>query len=592
MTGALQTATDGMSRRAVLAATAAGVTGASSGCVEEVASSLNGLTDDRMMLSITTLPADGDREGVQIARALRENLEALGATVSIDMRRRSQYRSSILLTNDFDIFVGEVHDIHEPDVLYEMLHSSYAKEAGEQNPFGFANRTFDQLLERQRRVGPAARQQAVEDVLVAFAQEQPFVPISLPTEVRLTRTDRFAGWSGPHLASRIGYLGLDQTGSSDTLNGVLTNSGPTQNLNPLTATYRDRGMIIDLVYDSLVMVDDGEVRPWLASSWEWEDGRVTLQLHSDLTFHDGHTLTADDVAFTYRFLQDTSLGRTEVPSPAPRYRREVDMIDAIEVLDEETIALETGIDPDVFEPTLTVPILPAHIWQQRIREHVNTIDQQEEGAMARAFRQGRHSLLTLDNVPAVGSGPYKFNENSVRESLALTRFDNHFTTRDGVDLPSPVATDIEISIAPSSATAIGQVRNGVADVTVSRLGSYAINLLEPIENPALKRVDSPIQTAYIVGFNTQRRPFTDPYFRSIVARLLDKGAIAEQIFEGHATPAALPLTEEWVPDRLAWDDGDPTVPFFGEEGDLDVDAAKQAVKSAGYDYVDDRLQTR
>ncbi|MFU8866871.1 ABC transporter substrate-binding protein, partial [Natronococcus sp.] len=89
-----------------------------------------------------------------------------------------------------------------------------------------------------------------------------------------------------------------------------------------------------------------------------------------------------------------------------------------------------------------------------------------------------------------------------------------------------------------------------------------------------------------VGFNARIEPFSNPHVRRLVSGLLDESWIVDEIFDGRATPTATPLPEEWVPEGLLWEGADPVTPFFGDDGDLDAEAARAALEEAGYRYDD------
>ncbi|WP_255169663.1 ABC transporter substrate-binding protein [Natrononativus amylolyticus] len=594
----------GWRRRSVLAA-GAGLTGALAGCVRDVRTVVNRDEIEQLSLTITTLPADGDREGIQLARRLAENLEAVGVDVSIDLRSNEEFLRAILVNHDYDLYVGRHPGATDPDFLYEALHSIYADESGWQNPFGFTSMLFDDLLEDQRAADGEERREAVATMLEELAREQPFVPVCVPDEYRLVRTDRFDGWDD-HLATRLGYLGLEPLaeGADARLRATVMDARPSENVNPLSAEYRNRGTVVDLLYDSLATetlpgssdeleadVDtadpdeddaleseaDSDLLPWLAESWEWEGSTVEVTIREDCRFHDGELVTADDVAFTYDFLADTSRGNSDVPAPSPRYRGQAAAIEEIEVHDERTLSLSVSTGRAVAERAFTVPVLPEHVWGER---------EAEATVRGVSVAQGTTEALVTDNVPAVGSGPFRFESRTEREHLTLERFEEHFTRRDGVDLPEATVEELRLQIDPRSASAIALVDGGDADVTSTPLEMYSLAEIPDAEETRL--LESPSQTFYHVGFNARNAPFGNPYFRRAVARLLDKEWLAETVFEGHATPIATPvdtpLSREWVPDELAWDGEDPVVPFVGSDGDLDVAAAKAGFEDAGFRY--------
>ena len=569
---------DRPSRRAFLAATAAGVTVATSGCADRLSQTLNPISSDGLSLSITTLPADADREGIQIARHLRENLESVGISSSVDMRPRSEYLRQILISHSFDIYVGQLVNVTDPDVLYEALHSTFAAESGWQNPFGYTNRILDDLLEEQRQTTGEEREAAVADLADAIARELPFVPLCRPEEFRVVRTDNVSGWSDS-LTERTGYLDLDTADGVSHLSALLTDTGPSRNINPIAAPYRDRGTIISLLYDSLgTVTDEGIVEPWLAQEWDWEDDRVTVTLRENVQFHDGETLTAEDVATTYRLLEDTSLGHADLASPSPQHRRHAVTVSEVEAVDDTTVRFWMEAARPVAERAFTVPILPAHIWTSVVEDHAEEEDE---------FEQGAHSLVDDEEIDPIGSGPFAYADSSEREYLTLERHDEHFTTNSDVDLPKPTLEEIVIGIDPSSLTAIDQVAAGTADVTISPLDANAVTRAESVDSEYVETIGVSSDTVYIVGFNTRSIPLSDPSIRHAIAQLVDKSWVVDAIFEGHGEPVAAPVGEEWVPGHLEWNDEDPVSPFFGQDGQLDEEAARIALEEARLPYDDD-----
>ncbi|WP_049923980.1 ABC transporter substrate-binding protein [Halopiger djelfimassiliensis] len=594
-----ESSTGGVSRRAMLAA-ATGLTVSSSGCIRRVRSIVNRDAIEPLSLTITTLPADGDRESIQLAREIASVLEAVGIDVSIEMRSNEEFLRAILINHDFDVYVGRHPGGTDPDVLYEALHSRYAEEAGWQNPFGFTNLTFDTLLEEQRRAVGEERSAAVATVLEALAVEQPFVPICVPEEYRLVRSDRFDGWNDGHLATRLGYLGLESLGDADgkrTLRVVHTDARPSQNLNPLSVEYRNRGTFTDLLYDSLASPDvdavagDGEsdgietLRPWLAADWEWsDDATMTVELREGCRFHDGEPVTTDDVVFTYRFLADTTLGDGEFPSPSPRHRGRVAAVDGVDRIDTHRVELSFDAGDAAAERALTVPVLPEHVWLDRATK---------ADVPGVRVADGTTEALVADNVPPVGSGPFRFVDRAEREHVTFERFDEHFTLRKGVALPEPTVDELRIRIDPRSTSAIELVETESADVTSSTLDTYVLDDVIGSTGDGVELLESPSWTFYHLGFNARRAPFSNPRFRRAVARVIDKAWLVETVFDGYARPIAAPVADEWVPDSLAWNGEDPETPFLGSDGDLDVEAARDAFEAAGFRYDEtDRLRVR
>lgn len=80
-------------------------------------------------------------------------------------------------------------------------------------------------------------------------------------------------------------------------------------LYPLRVMDRDAVSIFDLVYDSLIVIDDDmRPEPSLATSWEvLSDGKTWLfSIRENVYFHDGRELTAYDVGATINAIRDTA----------------------------------------------------------------------------------------------------------------------------------------------------------------------------------------------------------------------------------------------------------------------------------------------
>ncbi len=557
-------------------ATTGGLVATTSGCVRQTRSVVNRGDVDQLSLSITTVPADDDSESIQLARALAATFEDVGIDVSIEMRAFEEFLRAVVLNHDFDVFVGVHPGGTDPDFLYELLHSTYAEESGWQNPTGYTNLLVDELLETQRTVEPADRSAAVTELLETVAREQPFVPICVPEEHRFVRTDRFDGWGDGHPAGRLGYLGLEPRSDVDRLRLVHTDARITENANPLMVEYRERGLFTELLYDSLGTVRDGEVEPWLAEEWTYDDGEMTVSLRDGCQFHDGEELTTADVAFTYRFLADTTLGASEAAVPTPRYRGLISAIESVTVDDSTQLTFEVGTNEPVAERALTVPILPEHVWEPR-----------SASAELPGYRvtQGLTEAVVTDNWPPIGSGPFAFTERTERDSLTLERFDEHVSLRSDVDLPEPSVESVRMQVEPRSASAIEAVETDTADSTTRRLEGATIDGIEPEAN--MDWLESPSWTVYQLGFNTRRAPFSNPQFRRVISSLVDNATLVADVFDGYARPIATPVTEEWTPDSLAWDGEHPETPFLGTDGEVDVSVARAAFEDAGFRYADD-----
>ncbi|ELZ41557.1 extracellular solute-binding protein family 5 [Halorubrum californiense DSM 19288] len=624
-----------ISRRAALAGL--GLAAASAGCLGRTENIAGRDPHEQLTLEINTTPADGDPNGIRIARQFEEHLTAVGIDVRLNTVGQTDLWRKVLVNQNFDLYVGQFVETEpfDSDALYGLTHSQFVAEPGWQNPFGFTEIAVDDLLERQRRATGTDRSDAVDALQETVCDRQPFSVVAFPDALTAVRGDRFDGWTQDRQpVSVTGLLGLDAVPDADGSDGsgdgnatdgnatvdaadadeeggaalqlVTTDARITENWNPIAAEYRKYGTFTGLLYDPLVRTDDRSTVPWLAADWE-RPGANTLDVAlRDARWHDGEPVTASDVAFTYRFLRDTSLGSVETSVPTPRFRGRSSLVEDERVLDDSTVRLTV---PDVNETVaaraLQVPILPEHVWSERT-----------DAATIAGFELDFETTeaVVSNNADPVGSGPLRFVEATAGESVVFERNPDHFLVRPapGADSDSsgetadpragippryhgkPAFDRIRVEVLPSDISAVESVAGGLADATVSNLGPESVPRIGRSDDTRL--VSGQSAAFYHVGYNARRSPLSNPRFRAVIARLIDKSAIVDNTFDGYAQAAASPLaaSPDAVPESLAWTDGtDPVHPFFDDGGSLDVEAAREALRDIGYRFDDEgRLLSR
>ncbi|MGQ4554350.1 ABC transporter substrate-binding protein [Halobellus sp. GM3] len=615
----------GVRRRAVLGTLASGAAASLGGCLRRARSVAGWESMTHVSLRIKTLPADSDPYALSAGRTIAAWFQRAGIDAQVVPVSEEELLRQVLVSNDFDVFLGRMDtQRRDPDALYGLLHSKFADARGWQNPFGFADFDVDELLERQRRISGDQRREAVAELQRSIARSQPFTLLAFPDEIRAARSDQFRNWRGVDLQSPYGYLSLDRidrdgsderastdpdggeaveidgedAGDESVLRIVVTDSRATENLNPLSVEYRRSGVIMGLLYDSIGTVTSQGTTTWMAESWTFADDgggpQATVRLRPGLRWHDGTSVTAEDIAFTYALFADTSLGSTEREGgeteqdarvPAPRFQGRAGLVDDVRATDAETAVFRfADCDPRVATRAFTVPILPKHVWENRTNPV--SISGIEVGRATEA--------LVTNNIPPVGSGPLRFAENAPRESLVLEPFEDHFIAGGDADepvsVPVPDFDRLALQVVGSDNAAVGVVAAGDADATGTPVGAASVPRIGRSEDLELlvNRSDAP----YIVGYNAQSPPLTNPRFRHTLARLIDQTHVVSRVFDGYARPAASPLGRSaWVPEDLQWDkeNGNPVTPFFGDDGEVDVDQARAAFRDAGFQYNGGRL---
>lgn len=573
-------------RRIVLTGAASATCVSLSGCLSELRAAVTHSAPETVDVTIKTLPGDEDPTAVQIGRRLRSNLETSGMDATIELKTEAELLRDFLFDFDFDIIVTRHPGHGDPDSLRPYLHSIYTEEPGWQNPFGLSSEAIDQLLDEQ--VGRVeSRWETVAELQHELTSRMPFSTVAAPQRLTAVRSGFDEEWGGRNPDSIPSYLAPGDP--SDPIEecriGVFQNHA-TINQNVLAIEYRTNDQLIDLLYDPLVRSIGDEYVPWLAESWtlddEGDNTTLTVTLRDDVHWHDGTPVDADDVAFTYRFLADTALGEAEITVPAPRFRRQSSLVESIDVPERVQIRLDlVDCNPQVCLDTLTVPILPAHRW----RERIETIQEFLTEAV-------------LDDIEdPIGSGPFQFVESTPDESLVLERNVDHFLL-DGRPIPDvlepyrPGIERLDVTVPPNALTAVELLDNDDLDLIGSRIDPEAATEAENRSNVAVHAHETP--SYYFIGYNVRRHPFGDHQFRRAVARLIDREHIAETVFQNTAAPIDSPLhSSPFLAAEYRWRGESSAGPFPGSNGELDPDQARDVFREVGYRYGDDgRLVTQ
>jgi len=191
------------------------------------------------------------------------------------------------------------------------------------------------------------------------------------------------------------------------VNGKLTEAmlGQPRFINPVLATSDIDRDLTEILFSGLMKYDDqGNIIPDLAESYEILDqGRIyDLVLKNNIVWHDKEPLTADDVVFTIKTIQNPESQSPEI----------VNWIGVeIEKISDYRIRFSLKDPYFPFLERLTLKILPEHIFKQITPGNI---------------------ALTGYNLEPIGSGPFeikkiKKNRTGKIESITLTRNSNYHT---------------------------------------------------------------------------------------------------------------------------------------------------------------------
>ncbi|PIP73293.1 MAG: hypothetical protein COW88_02415 [Candidatus Lloydbacteria bacterium CG22_combo_CG10-13_8_21_14_all_47_15] len=280
-------------------------------------------------------------------------------------------------------------------------------------------------------------------------------------------------------------------------------------INPVLAISDADRDIASLVYSGLLRTtSSGDLVPDLAESYSIsEDGLVyTFTMRDDAVFHDGTPVTSDDVIFTVRKAQDTTL-------KSPKRASWEGII--AEAVDRQTVRFTLKQPYAIFLENTTLGILPRHLWEQIPPE------------------QFGFSEL---NIRAIGSGPYRITAIKRDKSGIPTYYDfESFRRFAGGE---PYIKDIRIRFYPNESALLRayaekkiESMHAISPTTASALGQSG-NI---IATTALPRV-------FGVFFNQNQAPvFTDTSVRQALNLALNREDIIDEVLSGYGTPLFGPI---------------------------------------------------
>jgi peptide/nickel transport system substrate-binding protein len=300
-------------------------------------------------------------------------------------------------------------------------------------------------------------------------------------------------------------------------------------------------LVYTLIYDNLVNLSpDIKIYPELAEDYSQEDKtQYVFKLQDGVTFHNGENFTAEDVKYTYEWIQNN-------PNPRKSY---------ISPVSDVVVENDTTVRFDLSHPY--APFL------DKIRAVMWPLSK------AAFEKYGKNY-----NTTPVGTGPFRLTSWKSGSEAVLEKYDNYWM--DG----KPNIDRVVFRILPEASTKVTQLTTGAIDTLDTIPVQYA-SRVENDENVVLK------QTAGVasgrVDFNTQVEALADRKVRRALAWATDKQKIVNTVLLGYADPGKSVLPNSYP--QYASDISD----FNHPRGD--VSKAKQLLSEAGYSDLSLQIKT-
>ena len=273
--------------------------------------------------------------------------------------------------------------------------------------------------------------------------------------------------------------------------------GDPTNLDPHLTVLAAAGVVIEMVYDGLLVVDANLIpTAALAESWSISDDFLTytFTLRPNATFHNGRPLVADDVVYSFNRVMDEATG-----SPSASY---ASGIATIESPDDGTVTITLN-GPDA-------SFLTKLCWW----------------GMSIVPREEVEANGDLSQTMA-GTGAFAFNEYIPNTRISMTRHDGYW------DAPKPYVDAVEVLIIPEDTSRTTALISDSVDI-IEQVPHKDIAILQA--NEAVELAGSTATNLRWLVFNLRREPFSSLEFRQAVAAALDRATILQSAVFGYGEP--------------------------------------------------------
>lgn len=282
-------------------------------------------------------------------------------------------------------------------------------------------------------------------------------------------------------------------------------------INPVIAkSDADRDMTA-LVYSGLLRpLTDGTLAPDLAQSYNIsEDGLTyTFTLKDGLVWHDGVTLSSDDILFTVDRIRDIGLA---IKSPRRAGWEGVE----VSTPDAKTITFKLKQPYAQFLENTTMGILPKHIWK-------NVPDDEFD--------------VSYYNIEPIGSGPYRVKQ-LVRDGDGLPRYYD-LTSFKRYQGGEPYITDLRMQFFGNNE----DLAQAYSDGSIDQIHGLTPESATILEAQGRSIVRTPLPRIFAFYFNQSQQPiFVDKAVRQALDLAVDKNNIVAKVLNGYGKTINGPL---------------------------------------------------
>lgn len=280
------------------------------------------------------------------------------------------------------------------------------------------------------------------------------------------------------------------------------------------------------IFEGLVKPNsDGEMIPAVAEKYTLsEDGiTYTFTLREGVKFHNGQTVTAEDVVYSINRCAAVPEGQ-EKPLVAA-----FSAVKSVEALDEKTVAVTIAQRDLEFISYMTAAIIPADYENQ-------------------------------DTAP-VGTGPFRFVSRTPQQDFVMERFEDYWGAPAWLD-------KVTYKICENADALVMNLNGGSIDLCAHLTSAQASQLNQNFQ--VLEGTMNLVQAIYL---NNQAKPFDNQLVRQALCYAIDRQGIMDMVADGHGTAVGSSIYPAFTKYFL---------PELVDKYPHDVAKAKELLAQAGY----------
>ncbi|WP_416197673.1 MAG: Peptide/nickel transport system substrate-binding protein [Sporanaerobacter sp.] len=301
-----------------------------------------------------------------------------------------------------------------------------------------------------------------------------------------------------------------------------------KSLNPLLSENASFYHFSKLIFESLFQLDSNlNIENCLAEDYSIRDeGKVVdIRLKDDVYWHDGEKFTADDVAFTINAIKygsgESAYKDLILNGLKPFSTSDIRHILDVKIVDDYNLEIYFDRSYSNALEILTFPIVPKHRF------------------IAKNEKASYINALNDEGYNPIGTGPYKFSQYEKLKTIKLVANEEWWKGRPYIDtIVGKVLDDEELSL---TAFETGQV---------DLANTVDVDWEKYTQKDRVKIYEYVSQNYEFLAFNFKNEIFADESglaIRKAIAYGIDRQAIIQKVYLGHATQTDLPIhPDSWL----------------------------------------------